>query len=150
MLGDEMYLQHSVHIDRPLAQCSKALQDGPRTWFPKLRADHSTEVGMRLAGVTVSKTVSVDLGVPAAHGDWVSLPMTWRATFPEKLFPVMFGKLELAPVDDKVTRLTVSGMYEPPLGRIGALANEAIMHSVAESTIRELTEGIAKNLGATA
>ena len=58
----------------------------------------------------------------------------------------MVGKVELAPVDGRVTRLTVSGMYQPPLGRIGEQLDDAIMHSVAEATVKELAESIAKRL----
>jgi hypothetical protein len=49
-------------------------------------------------------------------------------------------------VEEQVTRLTVSGMYEPPLGRLGTLIDDAVMHSVAEATVRELTESIAEQL----
>jgi len=40
----------------------------------------------------------------------------------------------------------VSGVYEPPLGRVGEDLNEAVMHPVAELTVRELAEAIAKRL----
>jgi hypothetical protein len=76
------------------------------------------------------------------------VPISWKATFPEQLFPVLVGRLELVPVEKMVTRLTVSGMYEPPLGRLGALIDETIMHGVAEATIRAVTESIAAQLSA--
>ena len=142
-----MYVQHSVHVDRPSAECAEVLQRGPRTWFPRLQEDSKSAVGLRVAGVTVRKRVTVELGEPEHQGDWTNVPISWKATFPEQLFPVLTGRLELVPVDKKVTRLTVSGMYEPPLGRLGALIDEAVMHSVAEATVREVTESIAKQLG---
>jgi len=58
----------------------------------------------------------------------------------------MEGKVELAPVDGLTTRLTVSGMYQPPLGRMGRQLDEALMHRVAESTVKELAESIAERL----
>jgi hypothetical protein len=143
-----MYIQHSVHINRAVADCAELLERGPRTWFPRLRADRQTEVGLRVAGVSVRKRVSVDLGEPEKAGNWTNVPISWKATFPEKLFPVLTGRLELVPVEPEVTRLTVSGMYEPPLGKLGALIDDAVMHSVAEATVREVTESIAKQLGA--
>lgn len=103
---------------------------------------------MRVAGVSVRKTVTVDLGAPVTTGEWVNVPLTWHATFPEKLFPVLVGKLELSPVEKDVTRLTVSGMYEPPLGKVGALIDDAVMHNVAQATVKELTEAISKQLAA--
>jgi hypothetical protein len=141
-----MFVQHSVHIDRTVEECSAALARGPRTWFPRLQADNAAEVGLRVAGVSIHKRVTVELGEPEKKGEWTNVPVSWKATFPEQLFPVLVGRLELVPVEKKLTRLTVSGMYEPPLGRLGALIDEAIMHSVAEATVREVTEAIALQL----
>jgi len=138
-----MYVQHSVHIDQPVENCAAALERGPRTWFPRLQGDNEAAVGLRVAGVSVRKRVIVELGEPETKGEWTNVPISWKATFPEQLFPVLVGRVELVPVEKNVTRLTVSGMYEPPLGRLGALIDDAIMHSVAEATVREVTESIA-------
>ncbi len=142
-----MYVQHSVHIDRPAAEAAKALEHGPRTWFPHLDGDGKTAIGLRVAGISVHKRVIVELGEPETKGDWTAVPITWKATFPEKLFPVLDGRLELTPVDRNTTRLTLSGMYEPPLGRVGELVDDAVMHAVAEATVREVSESIARQLG---
>jgi hypothetical protein len=141
-----MYVQHSVHIDRPVDECVQLLERGPRTWFPRMRSDGKSEVGLRVAGVTIRKRVTVELGEPENRGEWTNVPVSWKATFPESLFPVLTGRLEVVPVEEHVTRLTVSGMYEPPLGRLGALIDDAVMHSVADATVRELTESIAEQL----
>jgi predicted RNA methylase len=58
----------------------------------------------------------------------------------------MTGTVELAPVDARVTRLTVCGMYEPPFGRLGKHLDDAVMHKFAEATVRELAGSIAKRL----
>ena len=79
-------------------------------------------------------------------GSWTEVPLTWKATFPKPLFPEMVGKVELAAVDPKATRLTVSGMYEPPLGRLGKQLDEALMHNVAQATVKELAESIARRI----
>jgi len=88
----------------------------------------------------------VKAGEPVQSGNWTEVPVTWKASFPEKLFPMMTGKVELAPVDGRITRLTVSGMYEPPLGRVGKELDDALMHRVAEATVRKLAETIAERL----
>ncbi|MGH7764682.1 MAG: hypothetical protein ACREOM_09730 [Candidatus Dormibacteraceae bacterium] len=143
-----MYVQHSVHIDRAAAECAKVLEGGPRTWFPHFEADGRSDVGLRVAGISVTKRVKVELGEPERKGDWTNVPITWKATFPEKLFPVLNGRLELTPVEKKVTRLTLSGVYEPPLGRLGELIDEAVMHNVAQATVREIAESMARQMGA--
>ncbi len=142
-----MFVQHSVHIDRPASECAKVLERGSRTWFPHLDGDGQTAVGLRVAGISLQKRVTVELGEPEHRGDWTNVPITWKATFPEKLFPILSGRLELIPVEKKLTRLTLSGMYEPPLGKLGGLIDDTVMHSVAEATVREVAESIARQLG---
>ncbi len=141
-----MYVQHSVHIEHPVKACSDALMEGPPKWFPRLGGKNVATVGVHVAGVPVRKRVTVELGDPVKTSTWTVIPLTWKATFPKRLFPEMTGKIEMAPVDKGVTRLTVSGMYQPPLGKLGEQLDEALMHSVAEGTVKELAESIAGRL----
>ena len=134
-----MHVQHSVHIAQPVEKVSDALLDQPEKWFPKA-------VGLHVAGVPVRRKVKVEFGEAARLSTWAVVPLTWKATFAEKLFPVMEGKVDVAPVTNTETRLTVSGMYEPPLGKLGEQLDEALMHRVAEGTVRELAEAIAQEL----
>ncbi len=142
-----MYVQHSVHIAQPVKQVSEALLEGPAAWFPGMRGQKNvSRIGLHVAGVPVRKKVEVEVGDPVRTSTWTVVPLTWKATFPEKLFPTMTGKIEVAPSSKDETRLTVSGMYEPPLGKIGEQLDEALMHNVAEGTVRELAESIAQQL----
>jgi hypothetical protein len=143
-----MFVRHSVHIDHPVALCTEVLMSGPRKWFPRLSGKGVGSVGVHIGGVPVSKRVVVTLGEPVKTVTWTVIPLEWKATFPEHLFPKMTGKIELAPVDTAVTRLTVSGMYEPPLGRLGKSLDETVMQGVADATVKELAEAIAKRLDA--
>ncbi|MGA7910983.1 MAG: hypothetical protein WB682_11555 [Candidatus Dormiibacterota bacterium] len=141
-----MYVEHSVHVEHPIKECSDALMEGPRKWFPRTGDKNVTKVGVHVAGVPIRKRVAVEIGEPVKTSTWAVVPLTWKATFPEKLFPEMTGKIELSPSDKDVTRLTVSGMYEPPLGSLGRQLDQALMHNVAEATVKELAESIAARL----
>jgi hypothetical protein len=143
-----MFVRHSVHIDHPVAACTEALMSGPRKWFPRLGGKNVGTVSVHIGGVPVRKRVVVTLGEPVKTATWTVIPLEWKATFPEQLFPRMTGRIELAPVDQAVSRLTVSGMYEPPLGKIGKQLNETVMQGVAAATVKELAESIAKRLNA--
>ena len=145
-----MFVQHSLHIDKPIEAITAGLAQGPRKWFPRIDAEGSAAVGPSVAGVGLRKKVTVIIGEPVTGGSWTEVPVTWRATSIGKMFPLMTGKVELAPVDARVTRLTVSGMYEPPFGRLGKHLDDALMHRVAEATVRELADSIAKRLGTAA
>ena len=141
-----MFIQHSVHINHPVAVCTEILTTGPRKWFPRVSDQKVSAVGPRVVGVPVRKKVVVEVGAPVLAGHWTEIPVTWRATFPQKLFPVLVGKIELAPIDPSVTRLTVSGVYQPPLGKIGEQLNDVLMHNVAEGTVKDLAESIAQRV----
>lgn len=140
-----VFVEHCLHIDRPVKAVSAALSAQPRQWFPRLDGPGHAGVGPAFG---LRKKVTVEVGEPLTTGDWTEVPVTWKATFIERLFPVMVGKVELAPVDPCVTRVRVCGMYEPPLGRLGKQLDDALLHKVAEATVRELAESIAKRLEA--
>jgi hypothetical protein len=141
-----MFVRHSVHIDHPVEACTAALMSGPKKWFPRLSGKNVGSVGLHIGGVPVTKRVVVTLGEPVKTTTWTVIPLEWKATFPEHLFPRMTGTIEMAPVDKGVSRLTVSGMYEPPLGKVGDTLNETVMKGVADATVRDLAEAIAKRL----
>ena len=141
-----MFVQHSLHIGRPIEVVTSALLNGPRKWFPRITEDGSAAVGPSVAGVGLRKKVTVTIGEPVTGGSWIEVPVTWHASSIRKMFPVMTGTVELAPVDARVTRLTVCGMYQPPFGRLGKHLDDALMHRVAEATVRELAGSIAKRL----
>jgi hypothetical protein len=142
-----MFTKHSVYIEQPVAACTEALLGGPPKWFLDLGGKKTSKVGLHIAGIPVRKRVELELGEPVRTATWTVIPIEWKATFPQQLFPMMTGRIELAPVDKDVTRLTVSGMYEAPLGRVGRQLDEALMHRVADATVHELAESIAERLG---
>lgn len=141
-----MFVRHSVHVNNPIEVCSAALTSGPRKWLPRLASQNVSAVGPRIAGVPLRKKVAFEVGEPVTTGSWTEVPLTWKATFPKPLFPVMVGRVELEAVDPNATRLTVSGMYESPLGRLGKQLDEALMHNVAQATVKELAESIAARI----
>lgn len=141
-----MFVQQSVQIDHPVQAVTAVLAAGPAEWFARLDDLGRTSVGPQVAGIVLRKKVAVEVGLPVTTGDWTAIPVTWRATFIEKLFPVMVGHVELAPVDARTTKLTVCGMYEPPLGPLGKQLDDAFMHTVAEATVGDLAHSIAKRL----
>ncbi len=143
---ESMYITHTVHVPHPIAGCVAAVARGPRTWFPGLKEDSSSRVGVKVAGVSLRKRVAVELGNVTRDGSWAEVPITWKATAATPFFPIFKGKLQLAPVEPTVTRLTVSGMYKPPLGRLGLELDDALLHGMAEATVRDLAESISRQL----
>lgn len=132
-------LQHEVEIPLPIGRLTSTLTAEPEQWFPR-------GVGIRVAGIPLRKRVDVEFGAVVKTATWAVVEFNWRATFAEKLFPTMRGTVTLTASGAEATKLTVSGQYEPPLGKLGEGLNESVMHAVAERTVKELTERVARRL----
>jgi hypothetical protein len=145
-----VFVQHSVHINRPIESVSAALAAGPSKWLPRFDGTDHADIGPEIAGLGIRKKVAVEVGQSLAAGDWIQVPVKWQATFVKRLFPVMAGRVELSPVGPHTTRLSVGGMYQPPLGGLGKELDDAFLHKVAEATVKELAESIGKRLEAIA
>jgi len=143
-----MFVERSIHIGHRVEAVTAVLIAGPREWFAHLDDSGEASVGPQVAGIGIRKKVAVEVGLPVTTGDWTEIPVTWKATFIEKLFPVMTGKVELGPVDARTTKLTVCGMYEPPFGTLGKQVDDAFMHTVAEATVADLAKSIARRIDA--
>jgi hypothetical protein len=78
--------------------------------------------------------------------DALVVTIAWQVTSHPSLFPVLTGDLELANVASGMCRLTLSASYVPPLGELGIALDRALMHRIAQSTIRAFLEGLAKSL----
>jgi hypothetical protein len=131
-------------MDCPIGAVNAALAAGPRKWFPVL--DGTNQGDGHSQGVGLRKKITVEVGEAVSSGDRTEIPITWKATFIRRLFPIMTGKVEIAPVASRTTLLTVCAMYELAIGRIGKPLDEALVHRVAEGTVKDLAESIAKRL----
>ena len=91
----------------------------------------------------MSRLVAVRFRDLAIHEDFAIGVMRWEAIGPGgALFPALDADIKLAPAGEDATMLTVSGVYRPPLGGLGTGLDRAIMHRVAQATIRAFTHHI--------
>ncbi len=97
------------------------------------------QVGPRGA-LGMSKLVKVQFRHLATHEDSAVWALRWEADGTAgALFPVLDADITLTRAGEEATVLAVSGTYRPPLGSLGAELDRAIMHLVAEATIRAFT-----------
>ena len=97
----------------------------------------------RAAALGMSELVQVRFRDRVSHGDSAVWAMRWEVTGPGgSLFPALDADIVLTPAGEDATMLAVSGAYRPPLGALGAGLDRAIMHRVAEATIRIFTNHI--------
>ena len=100
-------------------------------------------VGPLGAAPGLSRLVAVRFRDLAIHEDFAIGAMRWEVIGPGgALFPALDADIKLTPAGEDATMLTVAGVYRPPLGGLGAGLDRAIMHRVAQATIRAFTNHI--------
>jgi hypothetical protein len=91
----------------------------------------------------IDKEVEIWIG-EAYHGSGKTrLPMSWKATGPGRLFPSLDADLEVAGIGAGRTQLAISAQYDPPLGSIGRALDRALLHRVAEATLKDFLDRVA-------
>jgi hypothetical protein len=144
----------TVNIGYPVAsERLAALADDGRLLAVSGQAYTDGLAGMIRVGpfgdvIGASKLVEMRMLDPVSRNDGVALPLRWEATGPMgRLFPVLDADLVLTPGDGTSSHLALTGAYRPPLGRIGARLDRAVLHRAATATIRSLLKNIAEMLG---
>jgi hypothetical protein len=140
-------LSASVPLHADPDAVAGVLRDGPSGWderpsvpgFRRYAVDLRLRVGGDAAGLTTfRKAAFVDLGpVQPAAGGSRTAEISWRAATAAPLFPVFSGELHIGP-----DRLTLSGLYAPPGGAAGMVADRALLHIAANGTARWLLREI--------
>ncbi len=147
-----MYIRHDAQIDQPAHSVRRELLEPPERWLPASVTSplgerrYLAHVGFRAAAVPISKQVELTVGTPEAPGDWLVVPIAWRATGPSQLFPVLDGKLTVQPLGPHSSVLWMGAVYQAPLGAIGRELNDVALHNVASATIEEFVESVAARL----
>jgi hypothetical protein len=126
--GAEAWLGEPVHADA----------DGRSADGPAHRRRFATDLRLRVSDRTertlFRKAAIVELGTPVRSPDGtVSVEIGWRAATLAPLFPVFAGRLTVGSHEARLR-----GLYAPPGGRIGLLADAALLHLAAQGTARWL------------
>ncbi len=106
------------------------------------------DIGPEWAGGRLTREVEVTLGPTHERGDASVIPLDWRATDLAGMFPMLNGDLELAPLGPGSCRLTLAASYLPPFGDFGRVLDHALLHRLAQSTVRSFLSRVATILAA--
>lgn len=97
----------------------------------------------------LSKLVMIHVGDVSASDGLARLPLRWEATGPgSSLFPALDADISLSPDGTNVTELTLTGVYRPPLGSLGAMLDRVVLSRVAAATVRGFLGQLAQALEA--
>ena len=148
-----MFIRYYVELAHTMPDLERELVRAPSSWLPNLAesADQRgqrllTEVGFPMDGHRIVKRVAIAMGEPVRSSARTWIPISWEATGPSGLFPVLDGDLELAALGAERTQLAFSARYRPPLGLIGRTVDRALLSRVAEATIKDFVDRIAERL----
>jgi hypothetical protein len=100
------------------------------------------EAGVGHGGARLARTIAVRVEPPVRIGSTTVVPLHWEAAHGAGLFPSMDADLEISPLGD-TTHLAVSARYVPPMGRFGRVVDRAVLHRVAEATIKDFLDRVA-------
>jgi hypothetical protein len=95
----------------------------------------------------IAKTVTLDVGRPVRSPNQTTIPLSWKATGPPGLFPVMNADLTVARLGPDMAQLGFSGSYQAPGGPVGQAIDEALLHRIAESSVKTFVDRIAEAVG---
>jgi hypothetical protein len=99
-------------------------------------------IGNRQHNVVAAKTVRLHSGTPIRERSSIRIPLSWAATGTPRLFPKMTADLTMVPLGDQLTQIRFEGVYQPPLGAVGRMLDRAILHRVAEMSVKDLVDRI--------
>jgi hypothetical protein len=100
-------------------------------------------------GGLFAKEVVIGMGKPFMSRRGAVVPVRWRATGAEALFPSLDGELSIEAGTNGTTHLHLRATYQPPLGAIGDLMDRLLLARVARATAANWVERIAQWLVAT-
>ena len=130
---------------RLLAEQTLPALDAPRRVGVDWLHEGETHLDVDLAGLHLAKDVCfrvadfADVPGPLPMG---RVQLSWEPVEHRDVFPTVTADLEIEPIDDRRTMVSLLASYQPPLGRIGAVVDRVAMHRVAETALRRFFEGL--------
>lgn len=139
-------LEASARVHAEPAAVAAVLRGEISSWLPgstvrpavpgmrRAQVDLRLRVGGAEAGVTTfRKAAFLDLGTVRRSGTGYEVEISWRAATVAPLFPVFSGFLLVEPAE-----LRIEGIYAPPGGPVGRVADRVLLHVAANATARWL------------
>jgi hypothetical protein len=148
-----MFVRYFVDMPVSFDDVEAALLDHPEAWVPGMLEEAEdrgerllAEVGFGGESRRIDKEVEIRLGSAYRIPSKTLLPMTWRATGAGPLFPQLDADIEVAALGASRTLLSISARYRPPMGALGRVLDRAMLHRVAEATIKDFLDRVGERI----
>ena len=142
-----------LHIEEvlqgPFADLERALRAGPERWLPGYSREEGRitgELAYEQAGRRTKRQIEVRAGPVQRFAYGVTVHVRWKAARHSELYPELEGHLRLERGQPSGSRLRFDARYAPPGGRLGARVDRALMHHVAESSVRDFLARVGEQL----
>jgi hypothetical protein len=143
-----VFARYYLELPLPAEEVERLLTSAPASWIPGL-AREADGVGERLLADVgfgdrsrLDRSVAIDLGTPIRMPSKTILPLKWTAARASGLFPSLDADLEVAPLGPLRTQLAMSARYVPPFGTLGKAIDRALLHRVAEATLKDFLDRV--------
>jgi len=148
-----MFVRYFTDVERPFEILEPVILDAPERWLPAIASDAEskanrllTEVGFGAGRVRLEKGVVVEIGSPQRLEGKAVVPMTWTPEDAGRLFPRLEADIELSAFGAQRSQVAISARYQPPMGVLGRAVDRAMLHLVAEATIKDFLDRVAESL----
>lgn len=74
--------------------------------------------------------------------------MSWKPAGLDSLLPRLDADIELGELGPERTQLSISARYTPRFGSLGRALDRALLHRVAEATVKDFMDRAARSLSA--
>jgi len=147
-----VFARYYLELPLPAEEVERLLTSAPASWIPGLAREADGYGERLLADVgfgdrsRLDRNVAIDLATPIRMPSKMILPLKWTATRSSRLFPSLEADLEVAPLGRLRTQLAMSARYVPPFGALGKAIDRALLHRVAEATLKDFLDRVAAAL----
>jgi len=157
---------HAIHcyeyVNRPYEEVASALVHDAIGLFQRATTSAAgrahalvSTLKVRVAGLDVGKDVvvrvtRVDRHAPAPGHiapEATELAIEWHAESAAALFPAMRATLSVYPLSPTETQLDLRGVYAPPGGVVGDVADRLLGHRIAEASVHTFLGALAQRVG---
>ncbi|NNC74523.1 MAG: hypothetical protein HKN93_03315 [Acidimicrobiia bacterium] len=130
-------------VNRPYSDVRSALANRSLELLKRaaeagLSGAHESALHVEVGGIALAKEVHLDVKgfrdipgrVPLGR-----VSIRWSPADHSSLFPVIEADLEAEPIDEERTMFSLLGLYQPPLGLVGAALDRLGFHRLAETAL---------------
>ena len=148
-----MFIYYVVHVNRPYREVESSLVNQLHSLGPFADAAYREgeelrdKVSVRLDNPSVAKTVQLLSGIPIRGDQQTTIPFAWEATGTPGLFPKLDADLVVSAVGPDLSQIAMRGTYAPPLGPLGRALDRAVLHRVAEASVKSFVDRVAHMVG---